>query len=129
MRPKDLESLKEWLQRRRRLILDASRRTAADIEALRAAERDPEMEEGSQSEQEQNKLSQLGEVEQREIAQIDAALARLDAGRYGVCADCGDEIEERRLQALPFALACTDCARRRERSQVVERSGRSGSGS
>jgi DnaK suppressor protein len=125
MRGADRETTKLLLQRRRRLILEASRRTSADIDALRGAERDPELEEGSQSEQEQRKLAEVGEVEQREISQIDAALARIDAGTYGVCVECGEEIEARRLEALPHAATCADCADRRERLAVATRVTRS----
>jgi len=48
------------------------------------------------------------------LARIDAALARLDAGTYGDCFDCGDEISDKRLRALPFAVRCTTCEEKRE---------------
>ncbi len=117
----DRESLRSRLQQRRRVILEASRRAVAEIDQLRLAERDPEVEEESQSEQQQFDLTRLGEVEQQEIAQIDAALQRLDAGRYGYCRDCGEVIEPGRLQALPYALDCPDCAARREEAKETER--------
>ena len=56
------------------------------------------------------------------------ALARLDQGDYGNCFECGEEIAEKRLRALPFAVRCKDCeeakevAERRER-QVAQRRG------
>jgi DnaK suppressor protein len=108
--------LKADLQRRRRVILETSRRADAEIDALRAAERGPEFEEGAQSEHEQFTLARLSETQRREILQIDAAIARLDAGEYGVCRDCDQEIDPRRLAALPYALLCTECATRRERA-------------
>jgi DnaK suppressor protein len=114
MRAIDRDEVRTELQRRRRAILNASRHAAAAIDGLRGAERDPEAEEGSQSEQEQLRLAELGEMEQREIARIDAALERLAAGAYGRCRDCGDEIERGRLEAVPFVLECTECAARRE---------------
>src|SRR5690242_4330904 len=46
---------------------------------------------------------------------IDEALARLDNGTYGICADCGDEIGLERLKVLPFAVRCVDCESRRSR--------------
>ena len=43
------------------------------------------------------------------LQQIKAALARLDAGTYGICTNCGREIGARRLEALPYATLCIDC--------------------
>ncbi len=114
MRQEDFDTMKLHLQRRRRLILETSRRADAELDALRSAERDPEFEEGAQSEHEQYTLSQLTEAQRREIAQIDAALARIDGGEYGTCLDCGTEIDPKRLLALSYALFCADCATRRE---------------
>lgn len=45
-----------------------------------------------------------------EIAAIDAALARMDAGRFGICVDCGEPIAPARLEAAPAAVRCTRCA-------------------
>jgi DnaK suppressor protein len=111
-----LDALRADLQRRRRVILETSRRADAEIDALRSAERDPEFEEGAQSEHEQFTLARLSETQRREILQIDAAIARIDAGEYGVCRDCEQEIDPRRLAAVPYALLCTECAARRERT-------------
>jgi DnaK suppressor protein len=114
--PKNADVVKEELHRRRRTILETSRRADAEIDSLRSAERDPEFEEGAQSEHEQFTLSRLSEVQRREILQIDAALARVEAGEYGVCRDCGNDIDPRRLSALPYAVLCTDCASQHERA-------------
>lgn len=46
------------------------------------------------------------------LADIDAALERLDAGTYGVCEKCGNEIGQARLEARPTATACIACAER-----------------
>jgi DnaK suppressor protein len=48
---------------------------------------------------------------------IDEALARVDNGAYGICADCGDEIGLERLKVLPFAVRCVDCESRRSRTE------------
>ncbi len=112
----ELETLRRDLQRRRGTILETARRADAELDALRSAERDPEFEEGAQTDHEAFTLSRLGETQRREIQQIDAALQRIDAGEYGICRDCGQEIDPRRLAALPYALLCTECAARRERA-------------
>jgi DnaK suppressor protein len=46
------------------------------------------------------------------IAQIDAALARLDAGTYGTCVQCGAPVGDARLAARPEAATCLRCASR-----------------
>ena len=46
-----------------------------------------------------------------EAQQIHAALQRIDAGTYGECATCGEPISEPRLEALPYAMQCINCAR------------------
>jgi DnaK suppressor protein len=46
------------------------------------------------------------------IAQIDAALARIDAGTYGTCAQCGTSIPEERLELRPFTATCVACSSR-----------------
>lgn len=120
MRSEELSRLKKELQRRRRTILETERRGQRELEALRGAERDPEFEEGAQAEHEEYTLHRVGEVQRREIQMIDAALARLDAGEYGVCVDCELDIDPKRLRVLPFAVLCTDCATRRERGLVAE---------
>ncbi len=110
------DTIRVDLQRRRRAILETSRRADAELDALRSAERDPEFEEGAQTEHEAFTLARLGDTQRREIQQIDAAIARLEAGEYGFCVDCEQEIDPRRLKALPYALFCAECAARRERA-------------
>ena len=47
---------------------------------------------------------------QRTIEEIDAALARIEAGTYGVCAGCGTAIPEERLELRPMARSCVACS-------------------
>lgn len=61
----------------------------------------------------------LGNEARAEIRNISAALQRMEAGEYGVCVECGTEIERGRIRAHPYAKLCIDCARLEE-----ERSGR-----
>ncbi|MBA3243172.1 MAG: TraR/DksA family transcriptional regulator [Acidobacteria bacterium] len=51
----------------------------------------------------------LSERESQMVADIDQALLRIDEGSYGVCARCGKEIPERRLDALPTARYDAEC--------------------
>jgi len=51
---------------------------------------------------------------QANLDEVDAALARLADGSYGVCIDCGESIPEKRLTALPASARCIECQRKQE---------------
>ncbi len=53
----------------------------------------------------------LGENSETVLAEIDAALQRIEAGTYGICTNCGKEILVARLEAQPWAALCIDCQR------------------
>jgi RNA polymerase-binding protein DksA len=53
--------------------------------------------------------------ESRELQDIEAALARIADGSYGVCIDCGEEIGRARLKAYPTARRCLPCQQQDER--------------
>lgn len=63
----------------------------------------------------------LIQMKSETLHRIEEALARLESGQYGDCFECGDEIAERRLRALPFAVRCKDCEEAREVAQRRER--------
>jgi len=58
----------------------------------------------------------LMQMKAETLVRTNDALRRLEAGTFGVCASCGDDISEARLRALPFAVRCTECEKRRERT-------------
>jgi DnaK suppressor protein len=57
----------------------------------------------------------LEENSEHVLEEIKAALKRIEEGTYGICTNCGKQIAEARLEALPWATLCIDCARDRER--------------
>ncbi len=57
----------------------------------------------------QASLQKLGSREQKHLKKIDRALAKFEAGDYGVCEECGEEISYARLEARPIAQLCIDC--------------------
>ncbi len=63
----------------------------------------------------------LVQMKSETLNKINDALARLEQGDYGDCFDCGEEIAEKRLRALPFAVRCKDCEEAREAVQQRER--------
>ena len=63
----------------------------------------------------------LIQMKSETLNRVDDALGRLEQGTYGNCFDCGEEIAEKRLRALPFAVRCKDCEEARENAEQRER--------
>jgi len=63
----------------------------------------------------------LVQMKSETLNKINDALTRLEHGEYGNCFDCGEEIAEKRLRALPFAVRCKDCEETRENAEQRER--------
>ena len=59
--------------------------------------------------------STLEENSEHVLSEIDAALARIEAGTYGICEGCGKPIGEARLEARPWTRLCIEDARKRDR--------------
>ncbi|EEW25567.1 TraR/DksA family transcriptional regulator [Rhodobacter ferrooxidans] len=55
-------------------------------------------------------LEGMGVSAQQEMRMIEAALTRIASGDYGICAKCGADISEARLDVLPYTPFCRDCA-------------------
>ena len=58
----------------------------------------------------------LEENAEQIVYEIDRAVARIDAGTYGRCERCGQEIPEDRLEAVPYATLCVTCKQLEERA-------------
>ena len=109
MRREELEAARKRLLHRREELVGVIRGGDAGIAEIRR-EREIEFGDESQSEQEQARIERVDEAENAELVRVDAALARVAEGSYGRCADCGEPIEPRRLEASPYALRCVACA-------------------
>ncbi len=82
---------------------------AASLDSNADDEHDPE---GATIAFERSQLAALVVQVRGHLAEVDAALARLDEGTYGRCARCGRPIPEARLEARPTATTCVSCASR-----------------
>lgn len=58
---------------------------------------------------ERDRLLVVANEAQTRVAEIDAALARVQAGTYGLCESCGKPIPHARLEAVPEATLCVSC--------------------
>ena len=114
--------LKKMLEDRRRELLSEVQGRMRDVRLEGNKERDV-LDQGESSEvdiQEDIEFA-LIQMKSETLNKIDAALRRLEDGTYGDCFECGDQISEARLRALPFAVRCKDCEEARETAEQRER--------
>jgi RNA polymerase-binding transcription factor DksA len=116
-----IERLRTHLTEERERHLRQANDLAAEAEAL-AHERDQgdtqfdeESGEGDTVNVERERDLLLSASARQTVEQIDAALARMDAGTYGLCVPAGRRIAVERLDAIPYAEECVDCKARAER--------------
>lgn len=127
------DELKRMLEERRREIMSEVKGKIRGVRADGAERPHEVVDEGETSESDIQEDIEFALIQMKAetLNKIDEALARLEEGRYGVCYECGDEISEQRLRALPFAVRCKDCEEAREvaqqRERVLERRGSSNS--
>jgi DnaK suppressor protein len=111
----------------RQILLDRRRETEGDVRTRIRDGRSDRSEEVLDDGDHSDAALQHGidfaliQMKAETLARIDAALARLDAGLYGDCFDCGDEISDKRLRAMPFAVRCTACEEKREQQARTRR--------
>jgi len=102
----DPDRVRERLRQRLSELLGRVERIESDLRSPGS----PDFEERAIEAENEEVLERLDESERREIGEIRAALERVERGTYGTCAKCGDAIAERRLDALPYASHCVECA-------------------
>ena len=108
--------LKSMLEDRRREIQDKLRSLRDTLPIEAATVKDAEEQSVDDFVQEMDFA--IMEMKAESLGKIDEAIRRLEAGVYGVCAECGAEIAEARLKALPFATLCVSCQEREENQQA-----------
>lgn len=105
---KNLDDVRKKLEARRAELNSE----AKDIDAELREPESPDAEERAIELENHEVLERLGEAAVKEIADIEAALTRIELGTYGVCVSCGEDISDARLDAVPYATRCTDCLER-----------------
>ena len=111
-RPALLQAREEVLARLAGLERDFASAVESAVSANVDDEHDPE---GATIAFERQQVAALIEDAHSQLEQIDAALARLDDGSYGICISCGNPIGAARLAARPAATTCIDCAAAKRR--------------
>lgn len=107
--PLDIRSDLVWTREQLRRRLQRIR----DDAGHRLAPLSPDAAERAQETENDEVLERLGQTTTSLIHQYQRAIDRIDAGQYGLCEACGLPIEDERLEVVPQATECAECARDR----------------
>lgn len=118
------ETLEKILKKKREEILKEVKEEIGDhFEGNRRIEVETALDDGDWSVVDLTEDLDIAILERHKdtLNKIDEALRKLDEGTYGICNDCGQDINEKRLNALPFAIYCIECQQRMEELEEIEK--------
>ena len=107
MAEESFDALRQQLERKKRELSTRLERITANLRRGYNADSKERAKELEDSEV----VDALGNEAREELANISAALRRIESGDYGICVECGAVIDRDRLEARPYARKCIDCAR------------------
>jgi len=109
-----LSAMKEALHRKKDEILEAHRKSRQEG---REASESGVQDEGDRASSAHARefLFSLSETERQQLQLVEEALARIPDGNFGMCRECTEPIEAKRLQAVPWAERCLKCQEQAER--------------
>ena len=111
-----IEKLKFW---RDELIVEATR-TVDGMTEEKAQFADPS--DRASMETDRNFLLRIRDRERKLITKIDRTLEKIEEGNFGLCEECGEEIEFKRLEARPVATLCIECKTLQEEEEKLQKS-------
>ena len=124
IRTQRYEELRSILEERRLEIIGEVQHKMRDVRAEGSAVTSQGVRdeaESSEAEIQDDIEFALLQMKAETLSKINEALDRLEVGTYGDCYECGNEVTESRLRALPFAVRCKDCEEAREVEEIRER--------
>lgn len=116
LKKKDLKRFAELLMTKKLAILRNAKQTLSEDMALDSEDLADEMDLAS-SEYLQSFTFRLRGREKTFLSKIDHALARIDAGTFGICEECEEEISLKRLEARPETTLCIRCKEDQEKME------------
>ncbi len=112
MEEKKLEYFREMLKERFQELLAEAEKTVTGMTT--GNENYPDPTDRASLESDRNFMLRIRDRERKLLSKISSALERIDAGEFGICEMCGDEIGEERLKARPVTTYCISCKKKQE---------------
>ena len=110
-----LDKMKEKLLEQRRTLLQSLSEQSEDMRNLVKTVDSGDEADVASDVIDRQLLNSLGTQDANTLKKIDNAIDRINQHKYGICLVCGKEIPKERLEILPYALMCIDCANAEER--------------
>jgi DnaK suppressor protein len=111
----EIEYFRSFLNQR---IAELRSEAGKAVETMDAGETFPDPADRATMESDRNSMLRMRDRERKLIFKIQEALERLDAGEYGICEECGEEIGIERLKARPVTTLCIQC---KSSQEIAER--------
>lgn len=111
-----LEHFRDILLKKRSELLDEAGRTVDEMNVM-GKDNFPDPVDRASMESDRSFDLRIRDRERRLIAKVNEALERIDAGEFGICEVCGEEIGEKRLEARPVTTLCIECKQEQEEAE------------
>ncbi|UCF30417.1 MAG: RNA polymerase-binding protein DksA [bacterium] len=108
------EKLRAWKEE----LVNEATKTVDGMHEEKAQFADPT--DRASMETDRNFLLRIRDRERKLISKIDKALERIEDGTFGICDECGEDIEEKRLEARPVATLCIHCKTIQEEEEKLK---------
>jgi DnaK suppressor protein len=124
MDKKVLEQFKKGLEERQRVLRESVSRTEQDGRAADATDSAQDIADRASSSYQKEFLFHQSNNDRQLLQMVESALERIRQGSYGECIACGNEINSKRLQAVPWTRYCINCQEKLEKGLLQEETGR-----
>ena len=115
---KKKENIKDLLTKRLNDLLEDANKTLSGM--TDQTQNFPDPTDRATMESDRNFELRIRDRERKLISKIKDALDRLEAGTYGICEECGENISDQRLEARPVTTLCIDCKKKQENQEKVK---------
>lgn len=115
MKKKDIEYFRGFLKQK---IAELRTEAGKTVVTMDDDENFPDPSDRATMESNRNSMLRMRDRERKLIFKIEEALQRLEAGEYGICEECGEEIGIERLKARPVTTLCIEC---KSKQEIAER--------
>jgi DnaK suppressor protein len=120
MEKKVLEQFKKTLEERQRVLRESVSRTEQDGRTADVTDSAQDIADRASSSYQKEFLFHQSNNDRQLLAMVDSALERIRQGNYGECVSCGNEINAKRLQAVPWTRYCISCQEKQEKGLLQE---------